>query len=79
MGVNARDMSKLVLYTLTSCSTCDKAKTVLTERGVAYEERILDDREDWQDEVIRISAQYSVPVQVHPDGRVEVGFEGEVG
>ncbi|MFZ5817981.1 MAG: glutaredoxin family protein [Bacillota bacterium] len=72
-------MSKLVLYTLSTCSVCDQARTALTQRGVPFEERLLDDREDWQDEVIRLTNQYTVPVLLHPDGRWEVGFEGEVG
>jgi glutaredoxin len=72
-------MSKLLLYTLSTCPTCEQAKHVLRERGVAFEERVLDDREDWQDEVFSRSGQYSVPVQIHPDGRVEVGIDGEVG
>ncbi len=72
-------MSHVILYTLSTCPTCDKARQVLTERGVPFEERVLDDRADWQEEVVRLSNQYSVPVLVHPDGRVEVGIDGEVG
>jgi hypothetical protein len=29
--------------------------------------------------VIAMSGQNTVPVLVHPDGRIEVGFEGEQG
>jgi hypothetical protein len=29
--------------------------------------------------VIELSGQHTVPVFVHPDNRVEVGFEGETG
>lgn len=72
-------MSKLVLYTLQDCPVCQKAKQVLTGRGVAYEERVVDDRPDWQAEVVRLTRQTTVPVQVHTDGRVEIGIEGEVG
>lgn len=72
-------MSKLILYTLSTCEVSDRARATLTERGTAFEERLLDHREDWQDEVIALTGQYTVPVLQHPDGRVEVGFEGEVG
>lgn len=72
-------MDKLILFTLSTCPTCDKARTVLSERGAEFEERVLDDRADWQDEVISLSGQYTVPVQLHPDGRIEVGIDGESG
>lgn len=72
-------MANLVLYTLSTCPTCDKAKQVLSERGLRFEERILDDREDWQEEVIALTRQYTVPVLVYPDGRAEVGIDGEKG
>jgi glutathione S-transferase len=51
----------------------------LKQRGVAFEERMVDDRDDWVEEVLRISNQNTVPVFVHPDGRIEVGWEGEYG
>lgn len=72
-------MSKLILYTLSTCPVCDQTRAILTERGLAFEERVLDDREDWQNEVIALTSQYTVPVLQHPDGRVEVGFEGQLG
>lgn len=72
-------MDKVLLYTLSTCPTCDQARLALSDRGVAFEERVLDDREDWQDEVVRQSGQYTVPVLVYPDGRVEVGLDGESG
>lgn len=72
-------MSKVILYTLSTCPVCIKAKRVLGERGVAFEERVLDDRIDWQDDVYNATGQYTVPVQIHPEGRWEVGIDGEVG
>lgn len=72
-------MSKLVLYTLSTCPVCIYAKKVLAEQGVSFEERVIDDRADWQSEVIRLTGQSTAPVQVHPDGRVEIGINGEVG
>lgn len=72
-------MSTLVIYTLTTCEVCDKARAALTEQGAAFEERVLDDREDLQEEVIALTKQYTVPVLAHPDGTVEVGFAGEMG
>ena len=55
------------------------ARRVLTEEGVEFEERVLDDREDWQGEVLANTGQASVPVFLHSDGTWEVGFRGEIG
>ena len=51
----------------------------MLKRGVDFEERVVDDRPDWAAEAIRFSGQNVVPVLVYPNGRVEVGFEGEHG
>ncbi len=51
----------------------------MQERGVDFEERAVDDRREWMEIVIEVSGQNTVPVLVYPDGRVEVGFEGERG
>ena len=56
-----------------------KARRVLTDEGADFEERLLDDREDWQEQVLAHTSQASVPVFVHPDGAWEVGFRGEIG
>jgi hypothetical protein len=39
----------------------------------------VEHNEDWIDDVLTISKQNTVPVFVHTDGRVEVGWEGERG
>jgi glutaredoxin len=72
-------MAKLIMYSLATCPTCEWARTVLRERGVDFEERIVDDNPEWWDDVFRLSGQDTVPIFVHPDGQVEVGFEGERG
>ena len=72
-------MAKTIIYTLSTCDVCAHAKEVMTGQGVEFEERLLDDREDWQNEVIALTNQYSVPVIVHGDGRVEIGINGELG
>ncbi|MCH7512266.1 MAG: glutaredoxin family protein, partial [Chloroflexi bacterium] len=38
-------MSNVIMYTLRNCPTCDKARAALSERGVEYEERRVDDNE----------------------------------
>lgn len=69
---------RLIYYSLTDCPTCVEAKAAMRERGIAFEERIVDDDELWQQEVFRLTGQTTVPVFVR-DGVVEVGFEGEPG
>ena len=67
---------RVVLYTLRNCPTCDEARRGLVERGVDFEERVVDDNRAWYEEATRLSA--TVPIIVR-GGRVEVGWEGEMG
>ncbi|MGQ0569443.1 MAG: glutaredoxin family protein [Armatimonadota bacterium] len=54
-------------------------RRVLTSRKVDFEEIAVDDDPTLQDHVVAISGQNTVPIFVHSDGRIEVGFEGETG
>ncbi|MBI4277184.1 MAG: glutaredoxin [Armatimonadetes bacterium] len=56
-----------------------QVRRVLTGRKVDFDEIFVDDDPGLQRKVIEMSRQNTVPVFVHPDGRVEVGFEGETG
>lgn len=67
---------RVVLYTLRGCPTCDRARRALTERGVEFEERMVDGNRAWYEEATRLSV--TVPIIVRGD-RVEVGWEGEAG
>lgn len=69
-------MDTAILYTLRGCPTCEKAKRGLSERGVQFEERLVDDNAAWWKEAVALAA--TVPILVQ-DGRVEVGWEGEAG
>ena len=69
----------LIMYSMTDCPVCLRAKRELHRRGVAFDAREVDEDELWQDEVLRLTDQNTVPVFVHEGGRVEVGFEGEKG
>ena len=69
-------MDKAILYTLRGCPTCEKARSGLTQRGVQFEERLVDDNPAWWKEAVALAA--TVPILVR-DGRVEVGWEGEAG
>ncbi|HXG37082.1 MAG TPA: glutaredoxin family protein [Dehalococcoidia bacterium] len=70
-------MSKVIVYTLKECPTCDKARRALTERGVEFEERRVDDNPRWWDEALQYS--FSVPVIIWGENDIEIGWEGEHG
>jgi len=69
-------VDKAILYTLRDCPTCEKARRGLTQRGVSFEERLVDDNPAWWNEAVALAA--TVPILVQ-DGRVDVGWEGEAG
>jgi glutaredoxin len=78
VGISGRRdvVDKAILYTLRGCPTCEKAKRGLNQRGVQFEERMVDDNPVWWKEAVVLAA--TVPILVS-DGGVEVGWEGEVG
>ena len=65
------------VYTLTVCSACDRLRKVWGQQGIAFEERRVDQSQEALDEALLYGD--TVPIIVHPDGRVETGFEGETG
>ncbi len=71
-------MAKLIMYSLATCPTCAKARREMDETGVEYEERILDGQPSYQQEVLRLTLQRTVPVFVKGE-TVVVGFHGERG
>lgn len=69
-------MADLIIYTLRSCPTCDRARRDLTAEGVEFEERAVDDNQQWFEEASRLAP--TVPILVRGD-TVEVGWKGEAG
>lgn len=70
-------MTVPIVYTLTFCPTCEDLRSEWTRQGIAFEERTVDQSQAWLDEALSYSD--TVPITVHADGRVEIGFAGEVG
>ena len=70
---------KVIMYSLATCPVCVKARRLLKQRGVDFEDRIVDDRPDWAMEVVRLSDQSTAPIIVWPGGRIEIGIDGEHG
>lgn len=66
------------MYSMTECPTCERARRELGEQGIEYEERLVDQSAEWQQEVVRLTLQRTVPVFVK-DGKVVVGYHGERG
>jgi len=54
-------MAKVKIYTKTTCPACDLAKHVLTQKGVSYEEHILDDKPEELKQLIQKTQSKTVP------------------
>jgi glutaredoxin len=67
---------KLVIYTLSTCPTCNRAKADLTADGVDFEERVIDKDARYWEEAQELA--FTVPIILR-DGKVEVGWKGESG
>ena len=66
-----------IVYTLTTCPASVSLRTSWTQQGIRFEERRVDQSQVWLDEALTYSSE--VPIIVYPDGRVEIGFEDEIG
>ena len=71
-------MTTLIMYSLATCHTCARARREMEEQGVEYEERLVDGNATYQQEVLRLTLQRTVPVFVK-GLQVVVGFHGEHG
>ncbi len=70
-------MKRIKVYTLTVCPACDRLRESWDAQGIAYEEVRVDQSQEALDEALEHGD--TVPIIVYPDGRVEEGFEGELG
>lgn len=52
---------KVTIYTWTVCPYCDRAKTLLTNKGVAFEEVNLDGRDDELDALRKKTGFRTIP------------------
>lgn len=71
-------MTKLIMYSLATCPTCARARKEMEDEGVEYEERLVDGDPSYQQDVLRLTRQRTVPVFVK-GSTVVVGFHGEPG
>ena len=72
-------VGKVIMYSLERCPVCVKARRILKERGIDFEDRVVDGRPDYIRDVWQASKQGTAPVILWPDGRIEVGIDGQRG
>lgn len=54
-------MAVVKVYTKTTCPACDLAKQILTQKGVSFEELIMDDRPEELKALIQKTNMKTVP------------------
>ena len=69
-------MPGIIVYTLTTCPTCQKLREAWAKEGIKYEERPVDENQKWLDEALKLGD--AVPIIVK-NNQVEIGFQGEHG
>ena len=67
-------MARIEMYTTAFCPFCVRAKRLLQERGLAYEEFDVADDAALRDDVIKRSGRRTVP-QIFINGRSVGGFD----
>ncbi|MGG4493688.1 glutaredoxin family protein [Brevibacillus reuszeri] len=65
-------MAQAIVYSSTNCSFCKQLKTYLTEQNISFEERNIDEKEEYGQELSRLGVM-SVPLTVIGDKQI-LGF-----
>ena len=65
--------ARVVVYSTDYCPYCDRAKALLTKKGISYEEIRVEDRPDLRSWLVQATRQRTVP-QVFVNGRPLGGF-----
>ena len=69
-------MTKPIIYTTLTCPFCKMAKAYFKDHGIEYEEKDVTHDEALQQEMIKKSTQFAVPV-IDIGGQIIVGFQKE--
>jgi glutaredoxin-like YruB-family protein len=69
-------MKKIIIYTTTYCPWCQAAKDFFRKQGYEYEERNVEQNNEWLQEMLNKSGQYGVPV-IDIEGKIIIGFSPE--
>jgi glutaredoxin 3 len=67
-------MARIEVYTTPSCGYCVRAKRLLQERGLAYEEFDVADDDELRTSIMQRSGRRTVP-QIFIDGKSIGGYE----
>jgi glutaredoxin 3 len=67
------DVARIAMYTTASCGYCDRARVLLQERGLPYEEIRVDDDPAFRAKLLDLSGRWTVP-QILIDGRPIGGY-----
>ncbi len=67
----------LVMYSIPGCGTCARAKREMEAEGIEFEERNVHTNDEWYEEAAKIGV--TVPIFIHEDSRVEIGWRGDSG
>jgi glutaredoxin 3 len=54
-------MPPITVYSTTWCPWCDRAKALLTARGIAFENVNIDDEPDFRQKLVDLTGGYTVP------------------
>ena len=65
--------ARVVVYSTDYCPYCTRAKALLSKKGVAFEEVMVDDRADLRAWLVQATNQRTVP-QVFVNGKALGGF-----
>jgi glutaredoxin 3 len=66
-------MARIEMYTTAWCGFCDRAKALLEEHGLPYEEIRVDDDPSFRDRLLDLTGGWTVP-QILIDGRPIGGY-----
>lgn len=66
-------MAKVVIYTKSHCPYCVRAKNLFSQKGVAFEERFLDDKPEEYAELKARTGMMTVP-QIFIDDQLVGGY-----
>ena len=69
-------MKKIIIYTTSYCPWCQATKVCLKKQGYEYEERNVETKTEWANEMVEKSGQYGVPV-IDIEGKIIIGFSPE--
>jgi len=74
--VYTKDMATkpVIIYSADWCAFCHAAKDYLTKRGVAFEERNVEEKPQFAQEAVEKSGQRGIPV-LDIGGTIIVGFD----